>query len=102
MQPTSPTTTAPAESRARAGKDQNALQRARGGAAGLAVDLHSIAHGITSASNSPQVLTAHGDSATDVSRNPYYELQADEEFVIKNYRLIKKKKDGNAGIPWAQ
>ena len=29
----------------------------------------------------------------DFKTNPYYKLDADEEFVIKNYRLIKAKID---------
>lgn len=31
--------------------------------------------------------------------NPLFDLQIDEEFVIKNYRLIKKKKEGSLGLP---
>ena len=29
----------------------------------------------------------------DHRKNPYYKLEPDEEFSIKNYRLIRQKKD---------
>jgi hypothetical protein len=58
--------------------------------AGLPADLHDLA----SASLSNQVQIMDGDAAAVRSANPLSELQADEEFVIKNYRLIKKKKGG--------
>ena len=33
----------------------------------------------------------------DYRKNPFYKLDTDEEFIIKNYRLIKKKKDADLG-----
>lgn len=60
------------------------------GLAGLPADLHDLA----SASLSNQVQIIDGEAAAVRSVNPLSELQADEEFVIKNYRLIKKKKGG--------
>ena len=33
----------------------------------------------------------------DYRKNPFYKLEADEEFIIKNYRLIKKKREPDTG-----
>ena len=35
----------------------------------------------------------------DYRKNPFYKVEPDEEFIIKNYRLIKKKKDADLGSP---
>ena len=57
---------------------------------GLPADLHDLA----SASLSNPVQQVEGDPTAVRTANPLADLQADEEFVIKNYRLIKKKKGG--------
>ena len=34
----------------------------------------------------------------DYRKNPFYSLEPDEEFIIKNYRLIRKKREADLGL----
>lgn len=61
----------------------------------LAKDIQDV----LSAQDSYQMIQTETDFDVQKKDDGYYDLKVDEEFVIKNYRLIKKKKEGTFGVP---
>jgi negative regulator of genetic competence, sporulation and motility len=59
---------------------------------------HRDIQDVISATGSYNKIQAEMELISDYSKNPFYKLEADEEFIIVNYRLIKQKKQDFGGL----